>query len=1144
MNLQTAAGVAVLIEADGNGGFRGVAAGETVFTLSVDNSVSPASYSFTLLQPVNHSLDGDATVSTSQDALTLNVGFSVTADGRETVTGQFEVVVRDDLPTMTTPDSVTVTAQDIPTVLVGKVDFTGTDSNYSTLAVGGVKVTAIGFTGYESATLGSADVNRGSEGIGVNSSGSNGFELDNEVDYRFAGDGPNATGVSEKLVIDLDGKIAYGATMDFAKMYGGEKETGVAYFYRDGVLIATQSFSSDVGSGNYAANFKVQEGAFDKIVLEATGNGNGASSEDNSDFTLKSITFIGADDLQAIATASGTLNVQWGADGQGSLVLLGGEDGLKTLSGSDITVQADAANPNRLLGRDEDGNLVFEVQLTPATGKWEFYQYQKMQAPSGDGDIDFTIRATDGDGDYINGGFSVQPLLGTAVVQGVAADDDEVRFNRDGNVANDVSHQGSISDVAPDAEVRLVGLTEGYDYSWDAGSKTLTATISGNTVFTVIVSGDNSSYRFTQYQALYHDQLLQGEADSETLQFELRQGNASSGTGFAVTVTDDAPVVSGALNLVLDNAPELSQSGAAPFSVSMDATDFRWTTAAASLPELYADGQRVQYELSNAGDSFTAYIMDGTVRQAVFTLGFDLQSASYQVRSYGELLGKKTVSSSFASIGGGNDYSLLIYDDKNGDSKVNTGELPLVEAYARTGDSAVLTNVNYSNQGMGVAGGQGNWIEASNKEQLILAFRSDVSTASFSLESQGGGSATISWFAYRDGVLVASQSNLTFSGGGSSEYPLNINAGVAFDQLVFTTQAGSWRPEIKSVSSIDYNSSVSFNLGYELLDADTDRATGSVSLTLNSNGSSSLYDINGRDGNDQITVRSDGTTVDLQLGGYGQTASAQTVQTTTSTSQVINSGGGNDYVEAGAGNDVVYLGDSGSNSHPVSGVAPTVDDVMASKLMQLDTDQLLQSDGTLSATARQTSSSNSSGAFAWADLAHAGSGDDKVYGEAGTDLIYGGAGNDKLYGGAGNDGLRGGAGADLLVGGQGNDVVRGDLGIDTFRWQLGDQGTTASPARDIVMDFQKGAGGDVLDLQDLLQGENAGNLEQYLHFTASGSDTLVQISSAGAFKDGNYSTATDQQILLKGVALSSLALDTSSDNHIITELLKNNLKTD
>ncbi|MNR40182.1 hypothetical protein D3C85_1584460 [compost metagenome] len=54
----------------------------------------------------------------------------------------------------------------------------------------------------------------------------------------------------------------------------------------------------------------------------------------------------------------------------------------------------------------------------------------------------------------------------------------------------------------------------------------------------------------------------------------------------------------------------------------------------------------------------------------------------------------------------------------------------------------------------------------------------------------------------------------------------------------------------------------------------------------------------------------------------------------------------------------------------------------------------------------------------------------------------------------------------------------------------------------------------------------------------------MQISSAGAFKDGNYSTVTDQQILLKGVALSSLAVDTSSDNHIITELLKNNLKTD
>ena len=81
-----------------------------------------------------------------------------------------------------------------------------------------------------------------------------------------------------------------------------------------------------------------------------------------------------------------------------------------------------------------------------------------------------------------------------------------------------------------------------------------------------------------------------------------------------------------------------------------------------------------------------------------------------------------------------------------------------------------------------------------------------------------------------------------------------------------------------------------------------------------------------------------------------------------------------------------------------------------------------------------------------------------------------------------------------------------------------------------------------MDLRDLLQGENSSNLSQYLHFTASGSDTLLHISSSGAFNGSNYGTATDQRILLQGVDISTLG---SSDSDIIN-LLKanNNLKTD
>ena len=158
--------------------------------------------------------------------------------------------------------------------------------------------------------------------------------------------------------------------------------------------------------------------------------------------------------------------------------------------------------------------------------------------------------------------------------------------------------------------------------------------------------------------------------------------------------------------------------------------------------------------------------------------------------------------------------------------------------------------------------------------------------------------------------------------------------------------------------------------------------------------------------------------------------------------------------------------------------------------------------------------------------------------------IIGTAGDDTLSGTTGNDFLYGGNGNDTLIGGQGNDFLKGGLGSDTFEWRFGDQGSVQRPAHDEIVDFQAGGGGDVLDLRDLLQGENAGNLGNYLHFTADGANTLVQISSEGKFTGGNFGSVTDQEILLQGVTLDSLAGAGASDAQIINELLKANLKVD
>jgi T1SS-143 domain-containing protein len=171
-------------------------------------------------------------------------------------------------------------------------------------------------------------------------------------------------------------------------------------------------------------------------------------------------------------------------------------------------------------------------------------------------------------------------------------------------------------------------------------------------------------------------------------------------------------------------------------------------------------------------------------------------------------------------------------------------------------------------------------------------------------------------------------------------------------------------------------------------------------------------------------------------------------------------------------------------------------------------------------------------------------GNDIIYGLAGNDTLNGGAGNDILRGGAGNDTLNGGAGNDILIGGKGNDTLTGGAGVDVFKWDRGDDGVAGNPARDTITDFNKATvaqGGDILDVRDLLQGENNANLVNYLHFEKSGSDTIIHISSNGGYANdahnvsGNFTSGnTTQQIVLSGVDLTTGA---SSDAAIITNLL-------
>jgi hypothetical protein len=62
-----------------------------------------------------------------------------------------------------------------------------------------------------------------------------------------------------------------------------------------------------------------------------------------------------------------------------------------------------------------------------------------------------------------------------------------------------------------------------------------------------------------------------------------------------------------------------------------------------------------------------------------------------------------------------------------------------------------------------------------------------------------------------------------------------------------------------------------------------------------------------------------------------------------------------------------------------------------------------------------------------------------------------------------------------------------------------------------------------------------GNLSNYIHFSLSGTDTVMSISSTGGFSGGYASGKVDQQITLAGV---NLVGSFTSDNQVITDLLQ------
>ncbi|MDH4166459.1 MAG: Ig-like domain-containing protein [Gammaproteobacteria bacterium] len=378
---------------------------------------------------------------------------------------------------------------------------------------------------------------------------------------------------------------------------------------------------------------------------------------------------------------------------------------------------------------------------------------------------------------------------------------------------------------------------------------------------------------------------------------------------------------------------------------------------------------------------------------------------------------------------------------------------------------------------------------------------------------------------------------LTLNADGSISFTSGATAGATAGSFQYTVSDGAGGTNTATVT-IDVRT-VSNGNGQDTVD-------------LTSSGAYQASYIDGRGGADTLTG---GAAGDIFIGGTGNSAD---ILTGAAGNDLLIGGDGNDTLSGGAGNDVLRGGTG--NTDFMDGGAGNEDMLDFSDGTSAVTFTLVQSAGSTSIAngtgglGNNDTYSNMEGVIGTSlgdnltgsaanDIIRGGAGNDTLNGAAGTmdlidfsdgtagltftlvnngagtvfnasaaglgtdtysafegvigtayaDTLTGSASVDQLRGGGGNDILDGAGGNDILVGGAGADLLTGGTGSDTFVYRSGD-----ASAVDTITDFTAGAGGDVLDISDLLTGTFAGNESSYLSLRESGGNTIVSIDRDGA----------------------------------------------
>jgi len=749
----------------------------------------------------------------------------------------------------------------------------------------------------------------------------------------------------------------------------------------------------------------------------------------------------------------------------------------------------------------------------------------------------FTYRLTDGDGDTSTATLTITingtndaPVVGTATArvseEGLAGGNADITGTSDlTNSAIVRSSDGglvstgavSITDV-DGGGTRVVtlsgpaGLTSnGQTITW-SGSGTLASPLvgtAGGRVIATVTINSSGEYVFALAGQIDH---LSGNGENQLqIAFGVNVNDGSgtataTGSGTLNIIIEDDSHLAAVTNGTIVNAAGTTLLGSA-FDLGADVLGSTFSISGNGLPtDLKSEGLTVNY--SGAGTStITGYTTLNGVDQTVFTLSLQADGTYlFQQTRALDLFRFDNVFQAGVDAGGPQAaYYSFAPTTPGGTSSF--GSDPTGKDWTVRFTTTPGSTVNPSTQGIGVDNNLFNdgdklFIEVDDEQASGL--RDLASQLSLGIADLGAGETVTATYGLANalGQPLLDGNNqpvvytvvITSAMLVNGTYVFQAPANLYIDYVNLEAGAGtSVRITTVAIGVLDNSITSALNFNVTATDGDGDTTAIAPLLITVQNPST----VTGTAGDDALAG---GTLADTLSGGGGND-----ILSGNSGDDNLSGAAGNDQLYGGAGNDILDGGDN--NDLLVGGLG---NDTLTGGL-GIDT------------------------------ASYAGSASPVTVNLA-TGLATGGAGSDTLsgvenvVGSSFADTLTGSGVANVITGGAGNDSMTGGAGSDTFVFRLADKGTAGTPAVDTITGFDTaaaGAGGDVLDLRDLLQGEaaTAVSLDNYLSFNVSGGNTTISISSSP-------NGPVEQQITLAGVDLA--AGTNGTDAAIIQNLLNGN----